>query len=114
MTEKQLINYHLTIPVGTQIVTLVEVRGGEVEANLIRLNEHFKLPFIPELIARKLTGPEHSALEDADIAFHQQEYTRLRVKLEDAYQSSKLPDAPSAKPALNDLLVRVRLNELGV
>jgi len=96
------------------LLTGIHLMGsGEVEANLVRLNEEFKLPFIPELIARKLAGPEHSALEDTDIAFHQQEYTRLRAKLEDAYQSSKLPDASSAKPALNDLLVDVRLSRLG-
>src|SRR5207249_6836589 len=46
---------------------------GEVEANLVHLNEHFNLPFLPDLIARKLAGPEHSVLEDADIAFHERE-----------------------------------------
>ena len=85
------------------------MQSGEVEANLVKLNEEFRLPFIPDLVARKLAGPEQSALADADVEFHRQEYTRLRAKLEDAYQSSKLPDAPSAKPALNELLVRARL-----
>src|SRR5215203_777412 len=38
------------------------MRTGEVEANLVRLNETAKLPYVPELIARKLAGPEQSAL----------------------------------------------------
>src|SRR5262249_18852801 len=40
------------------------MRTGEVEANLIRLNEEFKLPFISDLIALKLAGPEQSTLDD--------------------------------------------------
>ena len=64
---------------------------------------------MPELIARKLAGPEQSTLEEADIAFHEREYGRLRAVLEDAHHDSQLPEAPSARPALNDLLVRLRL-----
>ena len=49
------------------------MRTGEVEANLVTLNEEFQLPFLPDLIARKLAGPERSTLPDADLAFHQRE-----------------------------------------
>lgn len=85
------------------------MRSSEIEANLVRLNEVFKLPYIGELIARKLSGPEKSLLEDADLEFHQHEYERLRNELENAFQSSRLPEAPSGKVALNDLLIKVRL-----
>ena len=34
------------------------MRTGEIEANLVTLNEDFQLPDGPELIARKLEGPE--------------------------------------------------------
>src|SRR5215467_12515901 len=54
------------------------MRGGEVEANLVRLNEEFELSYISELIERKLAGPEKSTLENADVAFHEAEYQRLR------------------------------------
>src|SRR5258706_2911364 len=37
-------------------------RTGEVEANLVTLNERFRLPFIADLVARKLAGPEKSKL----------------------------------------------------
>jgi hypothetical protein len=85
------------------------MKTGEVEANLVKLNEEFKLPYISELIARKLAGPEKSALDDVDVEFHLREYDRLRGELEQAYQTSALPEAARGKAALNDLLVRLRL-----
>jgi hypothetical protein len=80
-----------------------------VEANLVRLNEGARLLHVEDLIARKLAGPEQSVLDDSDVAFHRREYERLRGDLEAAYQASKLPEGPTARPALNDLLVRLRL-----
>jgi hypothetical protein len=85
------------------------MRTGEVEANLVGLNEEARLAQITDLIARKLAGPEQSVLDDADLGFHQREYERLRSELEAAYQASSLPEGPSARPALNDLLVRLRM-----
>lgn len=85
------------------------MRSGEIEANLVLLNQEFKLPFIGDLIARKLSGPEKSTLEDADVEFHQREYERLRAELEQAFQASQLPETPSGKAALNDLLIRLRM-----
>jgi len=86
------------------------MKTGEVQANLGRLNESFKLPYIAELIERKVNGTEKGHLEQADLALHQREYEWLRAELERAYQESKLPEAPSGAAALNDLLVRVRLS----
>lgn len=87
------------------------MRTGEIEANLVALNETFRLPFLPELIARKLGGPEQSTLDDADIAFHEAEYLRLRGMLQTAHEASRLIEAPTVetKRALNDLLIRIRL-----
>jgi uncharacterized protein len=84
---------------------------GEVEANLITLNEEFRLPFIADLVARKLAGPEKSKLEDADITFHESEYQRLRGELQAAHEASQLPELPGdeTRAALNDLLLRVRM-----
>lgn len=81
---------------------------GTVEANLLVLNERYKLPQVPELVARKLAGPEQSSLPDADLGFHQGEYQRLRGVLEAAFDASTLPELPSAKPALHELLLRLR------
>ncbi|HEX8202292.1 MAG TPA: nucleotidyltransferase domain-containing protein, partial [Isosphaeraceae bacterium] len=88
------------------------MRTGEVEANLVRLSGEARLPHVEELIARKLGGPEQSALDVADVAFHRREYQRLRAELEEAYRVSTLPEAPTSRPALNDLLVRLRLGPL--
>jgi len=87
------------------------MRTGEVQANLVTLNEEFRLPFISDLIARKLAGPEQSTLENADIAFHESEYQRLRAELQSAHEASRLPEMPSeeTRAALNDLLIRIRL-----
>lgn len=87
------------------------MRTGAVEANLRVLNEEFSLPYLPELIARKLQGPERSTLEDADISFYHGEYERLRALLEESTQSSALPETPSARAALDDLLIRLRLGD---
>jgi predicted nucleotidyltransferase len=87
------------------------LRTGEVESNLIVLNDSARLPFIGELVARKLAGPEQSTLDDADVGRHQREYERLRAELQAAHDASRLPEVPSeqTRSALNDLLVRVRL-----
>ena len=39
------------------------MRTGRIEANLITLNEDFRLPFLGELVNRKIQGAEHSKLE---------------------------------------------------
>jgi predicted nucleotidyltransferase len=44
----------------------------------------------------------------------QREYNRLQRDLEEAHHASILPDVPSARPVLNDLLVRLRLQQSGV
>lgn len=87
------------------------MRTGEVEANVLRLNAEAKLPFIDDLVALKLAGPEQSKLPDADVAFHRREYERLIAELEQASATSRLPETPQAAPELNDLLVRIRLRE---
>lgn len=84
------------------------MRTGQVEANLVRLNEEFRLSYVDDLVARKLAGPEKSKLEQADFTFHETEYTRLRGELQAAYEASSLPEGATAQGALNDLLIRVR------
>jgi hypothetical protein len=87
------------------------MRTGEVQANLARLNESFKLPHIPELIERKVGGTEKGRLDRADLGFHRGEYERLRSDLDQAYLENKLPEAPSGAAALDKLLVRIRLGK---
>ena len=85
------------------------LRTGKIEANLVHLNDSFKLPYLPDLIDRKISGTEKGTLDAADLAFHEREYERLRTELEEAFEQTDLPEQPSGAAALNDLLVRVRL-----
>src|SRR4051812_11807925 len=88
------------------------MRTGDVEANLVTLNESFKLPYVPELVARKTRGTEDATLTDVDVEFHRSEFDRLVRLLEGESAGSSLPDRPSATAALSDLLVRVRVSTL--
>ncbi len=84
------------------------MRTGEVEANLVTLNEYYRLPQIPELVKRKVLGTEQAGLDGIDVGFHEREYTRLAGELEIARQESSLPESPTARTPLNDLLLRLR------
>lgn len=85
---------------------------GEVEANLIRLNERYRLPFVPDLVAQKVGGAERATADGVDVAFHRRQYERLLARLEAARDDSPLPEEPSAREALSDLLVDLRLATL--
>jgi hypothetical protein len=89
------------------------MRTGVINANLVELNESFSLPYIPDLTARKTSGPEKSTLPDAEIGLFETEYNRLIAQLEIEAAASRLPEAPSekAKAELNDLLKRIRLSK---
>lgn len=81
---------------------------GRLEANLPRLNETFRLPFIPDLIAGK--RQERAVLGEADWAGHETAIAGLLARLEVAFRESRLREAPLNRPALDDFLVRVRLS----
>jgi hypothetical protein len=85
------------------------MRTGVVEANLASLNDVFRLAQVPDLIARKTAGPEQSPLGEADVSFHRREYERLQAELQASCRASRLPESPSGRAALHDLLVRLRL-----
>jgi uncharacterized protein len=86
------------------------MRTGAVEANLLHLNDEYRLPYVPELIERKLHGGEQSGLGEADVAYHAAEYSRLLRLLDEAGRDSGLPARPTAGPALHALAVRTRMN----
>ena len=79
------------------------------QPSLATLSQGFRLPYVSDLIARKVAGAEQSTPSDTDWSFHESEYIRLVALLEVAAAASSLPEGPSAEPALHDLLVRIRL-----
>jgi uncharacterized protein len=87
------------------------MKTGEVQANLCMLNESAKLSYIDELVHRKRTGAEKGVLDAADMDFYRVEYERLTKELERSYEESTLPEMPSGRDAINDLLVRLRLTD---
>lgn len=91
------------------------MRTGRIEANLQVLNQSARLSYLDELIDLKTNGNEKETLptsELADIAFYETEYERLVQELRMASEKSTLPEMPTAKSALSDLLVRSRLSDL--
>jgi predicted nucleotidyltransferase/quercetin dioxygenase-like cupin family protein len=80
---------------------------GEVEANLLRLNELFGFGFLEELIARKVDG-ENTSVGNLDWAFHEARLTELEAQLAQAFQESKLPEERDRRP-VNELLILLRL-----
>jgi hypothetical protein len=85
------------------------LRSGEVEANLCLLNDIYRLPFIPDLIARKLEGDEQQTMQPDEIDHYEHEFNVLRTRLIEEAAITSLPESPTAQSALNDILVRVRL-----
>lgn len=73
------------------------------------LNEDFQLPYLPELIARKLEGPEKGTLEAGEVTHFRNEVERLTAELEASMGESSLPEVPAGAAALNALLLRLRL-----
>lgn len=85
------------------------MRSGKIEANLNVLNEEFKLSYLPDLIAKKQFTKEQVTLDSSDLKFYESEFQRLLALLETSGATTDLPESPSARPALDDLLKRVRM-----
>ena len=83
------------------------LRTGEMEANLLRLNEHFGFGFLDELIARKVGG-ENTLVGDLDWPFHEARLAELEAQLDRAFAESPLPEDRDRK-AISDFLVGLRL-----
>src|SRR5437588_3849740 len=75
------------------------MQTGVVEANLVRLNQTAKLPYLDDLIKRKVGGAEKERLNETDVSFHRAEYDRLQEKLQQAHRASGLPEAPRGSAA---------------
>lgn len=87
------------------------MRTGEVDANLPSCNAALgaeRLSWVDELVARKQAGAEQGAVSNPDLALYEREYRRLRERLTAEWERSTLPELPTARPALNDLLMRIR------
>lgn len=86
------------------------MRTGEVVADLTRLYDGGP-PYLPELVEAKRSA-EHGLLPADAPGFGtlESDVRRLNGTLRAAADSTRLPDAPTARRALHDLLVRTRLD----
>jgi len=91
------------------------LRSGRIEANLSRLLEAqpgLTAAPIPDLIARKQAGAEQAVLGPGELDAHLPALDALEVALAGAFGACSLPEQPTTFAALNDYVVRARL-ELG-
>lgn len=89
------------------------MQTGEVVANIMELNERFRIAPIDELVARKRGGAEQMSVDDHELAGHASLLDRLEGELQEAHDRSGLPEEPTAVAALEDLVVRLRLGAAG-
>ena len=94
-------------------LTGIEVlETGRIESSLERLTDGQGMPELAELIARKRPGREQAALVPGEAEQHAARLDRLEERLAAAFEGSGLPDEATSLPALDDYVVRARL-ELG-
>ncbi|MFF0449208.1 DNA polymerase beta superfamily protein [Streptomyces sp. NPDC004609] len=85
------------------------MRGGTVQAHLPTLLGEVDAPaYLPELIEAKADA-EHGPAAGVDREVVQTDVEALHAALEQARQDSRLPAEPTARDALEDLVVRIRL-----
>ena len=85
---------------------------GRIEAHLPSLLGERPVDDVAELIERKKSGTEKEHLDDGELALHEERLDTLEATMNEAFLVSRLPDDPTTFDALNDFVVRARL-ELG-
>lgn len=103
-TVKQLLYAYRVLLTG-----ILVLGTGEVEANLRVLTQHYPVPGINELMERKIAGAEHGEVQPSELPGHLGELGRLENDLAVAFEKSTLPEEPTTLPALDDFIVRMRL-----
>ncbi|MFZ5892696.1 MAG: DNA polymerase beta superfamily protein [Myxococcota bacterium] len=85
------------------------MRSGEVDANIISLNEAFRLSEVEELVQRKREGAEKMALSQQELAAHESVLDRLEADLDEAHACSQLPELPRTQQELEAFVISLRL-----
>lgn len=87
------------------------MRTGEVLANINVLNDAFRIGPVSELVDRKRQGAEKMRLTDVEIAQHEKALDELEAALAESHASSNLPNEPTTRSELEELVIRVRLEQ---
>jgi predicted nucleotidyltransferase len=104
-TVKHLLYAYRVLLTGSHLM-----QTGDVVANIPVLNERFRFGAIDALVDRKRAGAEKMALDDRDMDEHGGLLDRLEAKLQEAHDASRLPDEPTTVAALQDFVIRLRLD----
>lgn len=112
LAEPQATVKHLLYGYRVYLTGIHLMRTGKVVAHLETLNAAFGLSQVDDLVAQKEEGAEHMLLDEAGREAHVAALDKLETTLLAEHQRSALPEtAPqSARKALDDWLVRVRLS----
>lgn len=85
------------------------MRTGQVEANILKLNEHFRLPYIEDLVRQKIAGYEKDELAAGHgMEYYTREYLKLEEMLKEASDRSALPKRPAVGEPLLSFVTRLR------
>jgi hypothetical protein len=84
------------------------MKTGELEPNLLVLNDSFRLSHVEELVEMKKTAEKIGA-SDLDWDFHASELARLETQMGEAFETSMLPEDRD-RAVVNKLLVRLRMD----
>lgn len=87
------------------------MRTGEVVANVDVLDDVFRLASVRELAQRKREGEEKGKLDPAELPRWEKDLDALEKELVRAHEASALPDEPTTRAAIDDLVVRARLGD---
>lgn len=103
-TVKHLLYAYRVVLTGIHLM-----RSGEVVANIAVLHELFRLPQLAGLIERKRYGSEKMGLDESEIAAHDRHLAALDEQLDETHARSGLPEEPTTAAALEDFVIRLRL-----
>jgi uncharacterized protein len=88
------------------------LRTGAIEANLLELNQEFRLSQVDELVARKRAGAEKMALGANEVEEHSRFLDQLESELGTAHDQSSLPEQATTRADLERFVVELRVERL--
>ncbi|MFN0059742.1 MAG: DNA polymerase beta superfamily protein [Planctomycetota bacterium] len=100
---------HLLYAYRVYLSGIAALESGVIDSNVLCLNERFRLSEIDALVERKRGGAEAMRLQAGEVEAHARKLDALEERLIAAHRRSSLPEEPTTRDALEDLVVRVRL-----
>lgn len=90
------------------------MRTGEILANIVELNEAVPRAEVAALVRRKREGSETMELLSTEIDHHEACLEVLEDELKAAHAHSALPEEPTTAREIEELVIRVRLEQVSL